>query len=122
MVGRSASTVGWKCALRLADVAIPLGVQGIIYDRRAWGFGYAQWRPYTGPHEHRDHVHVEQNLWGATYLTLPWALNLLRKKEFCMTDEQWKKFQTDTYYTHVKLDALIAAVKALTAAFEAARR
>ena len=37
----------------------PLAMARVIYNVQVWSAGNPVWRPYTGPHPHKDHVHLD---------------------------------------------------------------
>lgn len=64
-----------------------LGIQSVIFNRRVWGFGKWNERPYTGPSPHTDHVHVGLDKWAAKNLTKESI-----EQEDDMTYEQFRDF------------------------------
>jgi hypothetical protein len=65
--GTADNEVGDRIAGFLIRHAEELGVQYIIWDRASWGASRSlpKVRPYTGPHPHDDHLHVELSPEGA---------------------------------------------------------
>ena len=49
----------------LVEKASVLGIQAVIYNRRVWGYGRWNWRPYSGVNAHIDHVHVSMQIRAA---------------------------------------------------------
>lgn len=50
----------------------PLGVQYLIWTRRSWRPDRG-WKPYTGVDPHTGHLHVEENIDGASHPSPLWA-------------------------------------------------
>jgi hypothetical protein len=66
--------------------AWPLGLQAIIWDRRWYSRTHPTGRTYTGVNPHIDHLHIEQNWFGANGLSLTAAYQNTGEDE--MTPEQ----------------------------------
>lgn len=61
----------------LREHAEPLGIQYLIYERRAYSLRNPGGSYYGGVNPHRDHIHFEQSWAGALRLTLPKARAIL---------------------------------------------
>lgn len=60
VVGGLPHVHGYLAVGLLKAYAWPLGVMGIIWDRKRWDWRSPEGRPYNGPNPHIDHVHWEQ--------------------------------------------------------------
>lgn len=60
VVGGVAHVHGYLAVGLLIAFAWPLGVMGVIFDRRRWDWRSPNGRDYYGPNPHLDHVHWEQ--------------------------------------------------------------
>ncbi|MBL8605531.1 MAG: hypothetical protein JNK72_26605 [Myxococcales bacterium] len=70
--GAADNTLGDPVVNYLIQNASALGVQFIVWDRSSWNPSRPAGRktqPYTGPHPHHDHIHVELNTDGAAQRT-----------------------------------------------------
>lgn len=82
--------LGYVVLNKLRDKAWDLGIQRIIWDRKAYSAAHPNGSVYTGPSPHNEHLHVEQT-WEAAKinpLTLEAAYNLLGDDDVALTPEQ----------------------------------
>jgi hypothetical protein len=77
VVGGSAHVHGYLAVGLLIAYAWPLGIMGIIWDRRRWDYKTPGGRSYTGPNPHIDHIHWEQVPSLAVTLTAETAYRLI---------------------------------------------
>lgn len=55
-----------NCFWWLISIADKIGLQGVIFDHKIWGFGNERVRPtHRDGNPHTDHIHFEQNIAGA---------------------------------------------------------
>jgi MYXO-CTERM domain-containing protein len=69
--GLADNTKGDAVANWLVTNATRIGVQMVIWDRTVWMANGSNDKPYTGPHPHDDHLHVELTIPAASMQT-PW--------------------------------------------------
>lgn len=67
-------SLGWLQGGFLAEDLIrlrfQLGIQHVIWDRRAWSTLQPFWRPYGGDNPHTSHLHIELTLAAGERLTI----------------------------------------------------
>lgn len=82
----------------LVSNAEDLGVQSVIFNRRAWGFGNWNERPYTGPSPHTDHVHVGLTRQASVNLTREQVVAKFPQEGafMALTDAEQKELLTKT--------------------------
>lgn len=85
---------------------VALGIQGINWDGRRWGFGTDAWRAITSGDPHDTHVHWELNDDAAQHLTYEVAFKVLTPEE---DDLPYTQEQLTAYATAGALTALNSA-------------
>lgn len=80
----SGNAYGSQLATVLTNNANALGIQQIIWDRKAWRPSTG-WKPYRGASPHTDHLHIEMYKAEAGALTKPAAAAGLAGKGIAMT-------------------------------------
>ncbi len=52
-----------------------MGIMYVVWDRKIWGvyLAHENWRPYSGPNAHTDHVHISFTLPGGRGETSYWS-------------------------------------------------
>jgi hypothetical protein len=75
--GQANTSLGHPVIRDLSDLAGPLGIMGLIYDRVRYDARSPKGRYYGGVHPHYDHVHFEQRDHESRTLTDSAALSIL---------------------------------------------
>lgn len=78
-----------NCFQWLVSVADKIGLQGVIFDHKIWGFGNETVRPtHPSGNPHTDHVHFEQDVAGAKLTEAEIRQRLGQGDDEDMTDTQ----------------------------------
>lgn len=75
--GSARNDLGDRLMMWLAEHAMDIGVEYLIYDRTAWSRRSKGFKPYNGAHPHNEHIHLELTRAASAMMNTPFFQDMV---------------------------------------------